>query len=336
MPKQQRRMIAIALAGMLAAGLSAPGSASAQKAIRLGTSSVGSSFYAAAVGMSQLIQKHAKINVTVEPVGGSAANLFGMAAGRVDFAMTNSGASYDAVHAQSIYKKKIPIRLLIQGSPTLRWFFVRKGSGIKTPRDLVGETIASRRKPLPELQQITEALIKVYKLPSSKIKQVSSTTLGEVARNLRSGAIDAATSPFTMRQPVATKLFADDVIEPLIIPRAMFYKVKAELPDKFSVLEVPANNFRNQPKAFLTLKMTTQLTAVATTPDEEAYQVTKAVLGNNAEFVQMNPAARAWTVKNTLEDAKIPFHPGAIRYFKEIGKWTPALEKQQEKLLKAQ
>lgn len=335
MPILQRRTTAIALAGALIAGLAATGPAAAQKAIRFGTSSIGSSFYANAVAMSQLIQKHAGINVTVEPVGGSAANLFGIAAGRVDLAMSNSGASYDAVHAQSIYKKRIPLRLLIQGNPTLRWIFVRKGADITGPKDLLGKTVATRRRPLPELQQVMDAVVKVYKLPASKIKQVSSNTTGELARAFRAGTIDAASFPFALRQPIATKLFADNVIAPLAVPKDMFEKIKAALPDKFSVLEVPANNFKNQPKPFLALKMTTQLLAIAGTSDEEAYQVTKAILGHHAEFVEMNPAARPWTVANTLKDAKVPFHPGAIRYFKEIGKWTPALEKLQEKLLKS-
>lgn len=330
----QQRKFAVACAGVLIAGVAAAGPAAAQQAIRLGTSSIGSSFYASAVGMSKLIQEHAKINVTVEPVGGSAANLFGIAAKRVDFAMSNSGATFDAVHGQSIYKKKIPLRLMMQGNATLRWLFVRKGSGIKTPEDLVGKTMATKRRPLPELQQVADAVFKVYHLPVSKIKQVSTNTSGEVARAFRSGSIDAASFPFSPHQPIATKLFADGVIAPLILPPKKFYEVKAQLPDKFSTYEVAANHFRNQPKAFLSLKMTTQVVAVTSTPEEEVYQVTKAVLGHNKEFVQMNPAARPWTVKNTLTEAKIPFHAGAIKYFKEVGKWTPALEKLQEKLLK--
>lgn len=335
MPVLQHRTMTFAAIGALIACFAA-GPAAAQKAIRLGTSSIGSSFYATAVGMSQLIQKHAGINVTVEPVGGSDANIFGVAAGRIDFAMSNSGASYDGYHGIKPFRKKEPMRLLIQGNPTLRWFFVRKGAGISKPQDLVGKTVSSSRKPLPELQQIMNALIKVYKLPSSKIKQVGSVTSGEVARAFRAGTIDAASFPFALRQPIASKLFADNIIAPLIIPDNMFYKVKALLPNKFSVLKVPANNFENQPKAFLSLKMTTQLTTVASMPEEEVYKVVKAVLGHHDEFVKMQPAAGPWTVKNTLEDAKIPFHPGAIRYFKEIGAWTPALEKLQEKLLKSQ
>jgi len=39
-------------------------------------------------------------------------------------------------------------------------------------------------------------------------------------------------------------------------------------------------------------------------------------------------------LKETMEEPKIPFHPGAIRYFKEKKLWTPELQKEQEELVK--
>lgn len=326
---------AVAAGVLTAFGALAAVPAAAQEAVRLGTSSVGSSFYVISVGMSRLIQKHAGMNVTVEPVGGSHANVFGLEAGRVDLAMTNSGSSFDGYNAVAPFKKKIDVRLMMQGSPTLRWFFVRKGAGISKPEDLVGKTVATKRRPLPELEMIADALFKVYNLPVNKIKQVSSVDTGELGRNFRAGSIDAASFPFALRQPVAAKLFSDGVVEPLIIPEDKFKQVKAMLPDKFSTMEVKANNFENQPKPFLSLVMTTQLTTTAKLSDDLAYKVTKAVLGNHDEFVKYHASARPWTVENTLSDPKIPFHPGAIRYFKEIGAWTAETEATQQRLLKA-
>lgn len=326
-----------ALAGALAAvGVFSVMPAVSQEAVRIGTSSVGSSFYVIAVGMSQMIQKHAGINVAVEPLGGSHANVFGIGAGKVEFAITNSGSSYDGFHAVEPFKNRVDIRLVMQGQPTLRWFFVRKGSGISKPEDLVGKTLSSRRRPLPELEMITNALIKVYNLPTGKIRQVANVDTGELARTFRAGSIDAASFPFALRQPVASKLFADGVVEPLIIPENKFDEVMAALPPKFSKLLVPANNFENQPKPFLSLMMTAQLTTGAKVPEETVYRVTKSILGNFDEFVKFHGTAREWTIAQTLSDPKVPFHPGAVRYFKEAGAWTTELEAMQQQLLKSQ
>ena len=82
------------LAAVLAAGmLAAPGSAMAQKAVTLGTSSIGSTFYVLAVGMSKIMQKYSGINVAVESVGGSHSSMFSIRRGKIDIGMANAGAN---------------------------------------------------------------------------------------------------------------------------------------------------------------------------------------------------------------------------------------------------
>jgi TRAP-type uncharacterized transport system substrate-binding protein len=67
-----------------------------------------------------------------------------------------------------------------------------------------------------------------------------------------------------------------------------------------------------------------------------AYKVTKTLFENQKEFASFHVSGKQWTLQNTLTDPKLPFNPGAIRYFKEKGLWTPALQKTQEALLKQQ
>jgi TRAP-type uncharacterized transport system substrate-binding protein len=59
--------------------------------------------------------------------------------------------------------------------------------------------------------------------------------------------------------------------------------------------------------------------ADASLPDEVAYVITKAIFGNLEEFKKLHPALAALTPENMLEGNSVPFHPGAERYFKEIG-----------------
>ena len=73
----------------------------AQQAIRIGTSSVGSTFYTIAIGAGEIVQKHAGLNATVEPVGGSSANMRGLAAKKIEFAIANSFAAFTAFKGTS-------------------------------------------------------------------------------------------------------------------------------------------------------------------------------------------------------------------------------------------
>ena len=321
----------LAIAAALLAAASTP--ASSQQAIRLGTSSVGSTFYVIAVGMSKLIQEHAGYNTTVEPLGGSHANVFGLDRKKVDFAVANSGATYDGYFGNAPFTKKMNIRIVLQGQPTFRGIFIRKGSGIRSARDLVGKVFLAKRKPLPELEKLANAYIAVNHLPKDKIKMVSSVNLGEMNRMLRAGTVDLVSYPFGLRQPVMTKLFNDNIVEPLIMSEKTYDAVMKRLPDMFYRYRIKANQFKNQPKAFPTFGLTTQLAASAATPEETVYKVVKAILGNLKEFAKIHGSARQWNAKRTVSDPKIPFHPGTIRYLKEVGLWNAKLAAVQKRLL---
>ncbi|MFZ2100696.1 MAG: TAXI family TRAP transporter solute-binding subunit, partial [Oricola sp.] len=68
--------------------------------------------------------------------------------------------------------------------------------------------------------------------------------------------------------------------------------------------------------------------------DDDAYELTKVVHENWAKVQEALPALRGmkseWMVPQKLSH---PFHPGAIRYFKEQGMWSEDLQAQQDALL---
>lgn len=328
------RILGISGLAAVCATMVAVAPASAQEAIRLGTSSVGSTFYAISVGMSKIIQKYAGLNVSVESLGGSHANMFGIDRGKVDFAMGNSGATFDSYHGNKPFKKPVALRLVAQGQPSYRGIFVRYDSGIEKPADLVGKVIMGKRKPLPELEKLTNAMIKVYGLPKDKIKIVSSRNLGEVNRMLRAGSVQAASYPFAERQPVITKLFNDGIIKPLIFSEDKYDEIMKAMPPMFYKFYIKPNTWKNQPKGFWTYGLTTHLVTNAKTSDDLVYRVVKAILSNTKEFKTYHAAARHWTLKRTVSNPTVPFHPGVIRYLKEVGAWTAELEARQGKLLK--
>lgn len=322
-----------AAAGVLGlAAASAP--AFAQKAVTLGTSSIGSSFYVVAVGISKMALKHGNLNVGVEAVGGSHANMFSIQRGKVDFAIANSAAAFDRYYGNKPFKKPFDVRLVAQGHPTLRWFIARKGAGIKSPKDLEGKTVSSIRRALPELNMGMKAMIKVFNLDNSKIKQVASSNTGEVSRQLRTGVVHGAFMPFSPRQPAATKLFRDGVIEPLVLSDAEYAKVIGALPDMFYKFTVKADNFKNQPTAFPVLGLNALLTTSVKMDDDTVYNMLKSFMGHQDEFRKFHGSARFWNPKRAVKDPKIPFHTGAIRYYKEAGIWNAKLDALQAKLLK--
>lgn len=90
---------------------------------------------------------------------------------------------------------------------------------------------------------------------------------------------------------------------------------------------IPAESYTNQPEPITTVMLPSLMMITADTPDETAYAVTKAIYENSAKLAKVHSNGNQWTQENALAsrdflDRKgIAYHPGAIRYFEEIGIW---------------
>jgi TRAP-type uncharacterized transport system substrate-binding protein len=50
-----------------------------------------------------------------------------------------------------------------------------------------------------------------------------------------------------------------------------------------------------------------------------AYDITKALLEHARELAAANETAKEIALANAVRGSSIPFHPGALRYYREVG-----------------
>ncbi|MYF18827.1 MAG: C4-dicarboxylate ABC transporter, partial [Gemmatimonadetes bacterium] len=83
-----------------------------------------------------------------------------------------------------------------------------------------------------------------------------------------------------------------------------------------------ANTYRGQAEDFAGMNVgSMHLITRASLSEDTVYNFTKTLYERRAEVVKKHPAGRAINPKNIVRDTGTPFHPGAIKYFKEIGIW---------------
>ncbi|OGA18085.1 MAG: hypothetical protein A3H32_11210 [Betaproteobacteria bacterium RIFCSPLOWO2_02_FULL_63_19] len=324
----------LAFTAALVSTLVTGNSARAQEALNFGTASVGSTYYVLSIGLSKLIGKYAGVNVNVQPVGGSYPNLFALASKKVDIVMANSLSQYDRYYGNKPFKNPYEIRMLAQGMPNYRVILVRRGANIKNVADLVGKTIIGKRRALPELEKITSALLRVHGIAPDKVNIVGTVNTGQVDKALRAGTVDAAAYPSARRQPLLTALFQDGIVDFLDLSREKRNEMLKLLPGAFYEDVFKAGTFPDQKKGAYVFGLATSLVARADMSDDLAYKIVKATLSHTDEFAKYHAAGRQWTVKQSLSSPSVPFHNGAIRYYKDVGAWTPAMDALQAKLLK--
>jgi len=314
----------------VALAVAAGGIAFAQtKALRVGTSSSGSVFYTLAVGLSSMLTKHANIPTTAEPVGGSSANMFAINADKIDIAIVNAMAAVDGFHGSKPFKSKIDVGLIAQGAQSIRQIVVRVGSGIEKPEDLVGKTIIGKRPALPEIELIANALFKAYNIDPGKVRVVSTTNTGEALNAIKSDTVDAIVLPGSIGASYVQALTHDGKIKFLDIPDDKFKAMNALLPKALRPTKLPAKSYIGQNKPVNVYSLATYLIAASRLPDDTVHKATATLFDHIAEFHTFHSAAKEWTLKETLDEPKIPYHPGAIRYFKEKKLWTADLDRLQ-------
>ncbi len=317
-----------------------PAASMAQTAISFGTSSVGARFHVLAVGMGDVVSRHSKINVTVEPIGGSDANIRALKTKRIDLALVNSLAATHGYRGIGSFTKegKAPVRLILQGGLAARALIARADRGINTPADLRGKKVQGRRRALGDLELVLKQLLKVYGVPETSVTIYSHSDTNEQVEAVRLGTADAAMMPFgspkTSSPPI--RRLAETV--PLVVVDFGRDKIPAilENPDLsgYAAATIQKGAIKGLDKNVTSLALGEYVVARADLSDDLVYQFTKTFFANLKDFHAVHASAKEYDLEGSLEAPTIPYHPGAIRYFKEAGRWNEAKAALQSKLLK--
>ncbi|OGP27394.1 MAG: hypothetical protein A2038_10940 [Deltaproteobacteria bacterium GWA2_57_13] len=74
--------------------------------------------------------------------------------------------------------------------------------------------------------------------------------------------------------------------------------------------------------------------ASAQLPEEVVYTTLKVLWDNNDQLRKVTPRMRDWSRERMVSgQAAVPYHPGAIKFYREKGAWSPDMDALQQKLL---
>jgi TRAP transporter TAXI family solute receptor len=315
----------------------AQASSSNPDAIAVGTAGVGGVFYVLSVSLADIISKHTKMSASAQPVGGSDANMRAIKMGKVHIAMANTFSSGNAYFGVKQFGKegRLPVRLMALGQPSLRQLIARADAGIKAVPDLRGKRWVAKRKALAEVEMVADAMLRVYGVDKSEVKYVATARTKGALDALSSNTVDAGVLPGGVPAGFLMKLFERTDMMYVEIPRDKMEVIVKELGPAFHIGVIPKGTYKGHNKDALAPSLSASLVASKDLSTKTVYEIVKAFFDNYSDFKLSHKAARFWTVDNTLKKFHIPFHDGAIKYFKQKGVWTAGAEKKQQELLSA-
>ena len=306
------------------------------KAVSFGTSSVGSSFYTISVGMGDLLTKKTGINMSVEPVGGSDANVRALADKKIEMGMLNASAAANALKGTGAFATsgKVPVRILAQGQDSIYSVVVRNDSGIKTIADLKGKKFIARRKSLVDIELTAKALLKAYNMTVDDVKMIETAETSQAIEALKIGTADAAIIPGGVPSSNLTDLAQSTAISLVSIPDEKLNMALKDLGQAFHRSVIPASTYKGMQQDVAFAANSAELVVLDSFPEDAAYKITKTLMESQQELKALHNEGKSWSKENALKNPPVPLHPGSIKYFKEIGAWTSKEDTLQQELLR--
>lgn len=292
--------------------------------LSLGTAPTGGAFFVVGGALAEVAQEHGPEGwkVTAEATQGSRENIRRLVQGELDFALSNAAITYFAVRGESVWDAPQDVRSVMTLAPNVALFVAPKSSGVRTIADLRGKRVVIGPAGagfedfvVPILAAHGVSLDELTELNGPQSAAVDMLSDGSAAAAFLGGAV-----------PTASIVQAASSMDLVFVP--LTEEAKASLLANYpfyAPATIPAGTYRGQDEPYEGLNVgSMHLITGAQVDEETVYAITKAIYENAAAVVERHPAGKAIQAKVVVRDTGTPFHPGAIRYYKEIGIWPEA------------
>jgi TRAP transporter TAXI family solute receptor len=301
----------------------------------IGTHATGTGFNSIGIGIATVASRHTSISVRVQPSAGPPAWLPAMERGETDMGVLTSADAVTSYKGIVLYKKpNRNSRILVVGGSLHVGFIVAKESPIETVADLKGKRVPSDFPGIPIVRLNATALLASAGLTFDDVVKVPVADLVSNYQAFLEGRTDASWQ--SVASPGVEEANARrggvKFISALSTPEAA-KKMGEIAPGTYPSIRKAGSAtgiIRDMPL----MTTDTYLIASKDFSDEAAYQIVKVLWEHNDELGAAHPLLKDWQRDRMASDkAFIPYHPGAIRFFREKQVWSKEMDALQAKLL---
>jgi uncharacterized protein len=324
--KSFRVVIAVFFIAVITAGfvlIPGEGWAASKKLLAMGSTQSSSSHYAYFVAVAKVINTRVPdVNISVVETGASVDNINRIKKGDLDLGMTTIHLQYQAYHGMGPWQDK-PIKdqyVMWVYQPAPQNFVVREDSGVKSVYDLAGKPFNPGIRGSATEKTVEAILDALGVVPEFYRGGTEDTVAGIKDKRLvgyvKSGAgvstLDASSMDIATFTPIRLLNFTPEDIK----------KVQAKYP-YLSPISIPKGIYKDAP-AFQTFAMLIGTVVKKDLSEDMVYKMVKAACEGFEEQVAAYPSIKGTNLAQlTVETCTVPLHPGAIKYYKEIGLKLP-------------
>jgi TRAP transporter TAXI family solute receptor len=335
------RRIARTLAACLLLALSAAcapaddaGSSAATGLVTIGSNPAGTHVYAVAAGLAKVLQENGGLRTTIRPFSGSSVYLAMLQRGELALGLNISIDSYLAYAGLPPYENRMDkLRLLGMMFPLPIMYMVRADSGIQRVEDLRGKRVVITFRANAALEQLHTGILATGGLTPDDVESVIVAGLPEAMRMLTEGRADAV--PTGLNTALALQVNST-------LPGGIRYitmgsneaRLSEIMPGSAPVTIMPREGMVGIVEPTRVAGIDDFLNTSTDVSEDLAYRIIKTIYESWPEL-RRDYSQMADTPIEAVAPVNIvhPYHEGAVRYYREIGVWTDAHQRNQERLL---
>jgi TRAP transporter TAXI family solute receptor len=147
---------------------------------------------------------------------------------------------------------------------------------------------------------------------------------GGSASAMQNGTIDGMNTPAGVPVGAVTQAFAamGEEIQILSFTDEQIKQANGSY-NLWTKYEIPANTYPNVSEPITTIAQPNFLAVRHDVTEEDVYQLTKAVYENLGFLQGIHKATKAMALEKAIAGLPLPLHPGAARYYEEVGITVP-------------
>ena len=281
-----------------------------------GTSGV---YYPLGVALGNVVGKALPgTKTSVQATKASVENLNLLQAGRGEIAFTLGDSLSDAWKGNEEAGFKTPLKKLRGIAaiyPNYIQIVARADSGIKTLADLKGKKI-SVGAPKSGTELNARAILNAAGITYKDFSKVEYLPFGESVELMKNRQLDVTLQSAGLGVASLRDLAAAMDIVVVAVPADVIKKVGDPA---YLVSSIPANTYKGQTADVPAAAVQNYLVTHDGVSNDTVYAMTKALWTNLDQLTAAHSAAKAIDLKKALEGMPVPVHPGAEKYYKEVG-----------------
>ncbi|GLQ56514.1 TAXI family TRAP transporter solute-binding subunit [Devosia nitrariae] len=288
--------------------------------LTIGTASQGGTYFIYGTGLGGLITEELGVNASGEVTGGPVQNATLVETGDHQIGLVTMGPAFEAWTGNSELAPGLEhknLRALFPMYQTPFQVVALKSSGIESVADLDGKRVSVG----PAGGTAATYWPRFFE-SAGVAPEVSYSGANDAVSQVKDGLIDAFA--FAAGVPISAfaQIAAENEVNIFGFSQEERVVILSAMPE-LAAFDVPGGLYQGFPDESPTVALWNFAVVHADMPESLAYEITKLVMENNDRMLQIHATAAETVSANTDKNTFLPYHPGAKRYFEEIGVELP-------------